>query len=163
MTALQRSKTAASVRAAEMRVWLCAGALVLAGCGEDSPAPDAALSDTAGAAVVEAPAPAPAVALLDGTDMPIEAFRGGWLFVNYWAEWCAPCRAIAPIVKELAGEYEGKVRIVKMNIDDNRQVATQFGIMSIPTVLLFKDGEVRNTFVGLSGKDKFAGALDELL
>ena len=116
MTALQRSKTAASVRAAEMRVWLCAGALALAGCGADSPAPDAALSDTAGAAVVEAPAPAPAVALLDGTDMPIEAFRGGWLFVNYWAEWCAPCLEEIPELNHLHAS-SAEVFVLGINFD----------------------------------------------
>lgn len=85
------------------------------------------------------------------------------VLVDFWAEWCQPCKMLSPTMDEIADEYEGRAKITKMNIDDNQQVATKFGIMSIPTVLLFKGGEVQNTFVGLSGKEKFTGALDELL
>jgi len=85
------------------------------------------------------------------------------VLVDFWAEWCQPCKMLSPTMDELADEYAGRAKVTKMNIDDHRQVATQFGIMSIPTVLLFHNGEIKNTFVGLSGKDKFAGALDELL
>ncbi len=85
------------------------------------------------------------------------------VLVDFWAEWCQPCKMLSPTMDEIADEYAGRAKVTKMNIDDNRQVATQFGIMSIPTVLLFQNGEVKNTFVGLSGKDKFASALDELL
>ena len=85
------------------------------------------------------------------------------VLVDFWAEWCRPCKMLSPTLDEIASEYVGRAKVTKMNIDDNRQVATQFGIMSIPTVLLFQNGEVKNTFVGLSGKDKFTGALDELL
>ena len=85
------------------------------------------------------------------------------VLVDFWAEWCQPCKMLSPTMDELADEYAGRAKVTKINIDDNRQVATQFGIMSIPTVLLFHNGEIKNTFVGLSGKDKFTGALDELL
>ena len=89
------------------------------------------------------------------SDMPV--------LVDFWAEWCQPCKMLSPTLDEIADEYVGRAKVTKMNIDDHRQVATQFGIMSIPTVLLFQNGEVKNTFVGMSGKDKFTGALDELL
>ena len=87
----------------------------------------------------------------------------GPVLVDFWAEWCQPCKMLSPTMDELADEYAGRAKVTKMNIDDHRQVATQFGIMSIPTVLLFHNGEIKNTFVGLSAKDKFTGALDELL
>jgi thioredoxin 1 len=61
--------------------------------------------------------------------------------VDFWAPWCAPCRAIAPVVEELAGEYGGRVGFVKVNVDENTMVATEYGIRSIPTLLLFKDGK----------------------
>ena len=85
------------------------------------------------------------------------------VLVDFWAEWCQPCKMLSPTMDEIADEYAGRAKVTKMNIDDNRQVATQYGIMSIPTVLLFHNGEMKNQFVGLAGKDKFTGALDELL
>ena len=85
------------------------------------------------------------------------------VLVDFWAEWCQPCKMLGPTMDEIADEYNGRAKVTKMNIDENREVATKFGIMSIPTVLLFKDGDIKNTFVGLSAKDKFTGALDELL
>ena len=85
------------------------------------------------------------------------------VLVDFWAEWCQPCKMLSPTMDEIADEYAGRAKVGKINIDDHRQVASQFNIMSIPTVLLFQGGELKNTFVGLSGKDKFTGALDELL
>ena len=85
------------------------------------------------------------------------------VLVDFWAEWCQPCKMLAPTLDEIAEEYSGRAKVTKMNIDDHKDVAVKFNIMSIPTVLLFKDGELKNQFVGLSGKDKFTGALDELL
>ena len=83
------------------------------------------------------------------------------VLVDFWAEWCQPCKMLSPTMDEPRRRVRRSAKVTKMNIDDHRQVATQFGIMSIPTVLLFHNGEIKNTFVGLSGKDKFAGALDE--
>ena len=87
----------------------------------------------------------------------------GPVLVDFWAEWCQPCKMLSPTMDEIADEYAGRAKVGKMNIDDHRQVASQFNIMSIPTVLLFQGGELKNTFVGLSDKGKFTGALDELL
>lgn len=68
--------------------------------------------------------------------------------VDFWAEWCAPCKAIAPLIDQLAAQYEGKVRVGKLNIDDNQQVAQQFRIASIPTLIVFKGGKVVNQVIG---------------
>ena len=76
------------------------------------------------------------------------------VLIDFWATWCAPCRAIAPAVEQLAGEYEGKVKIVKVNIDENPRTPTQYEVRSIPTLLLFKDGKVLGQIVGAVGKPK---------
>ena len=82
------------------------------------------------------------------------------VLVDFWAEWCGPCRMLAPVIDELAGEYEGRARIGKLDVDSNREVATQFGIMSIPTVLILKNGEIAKKFVGIAQKGDIAEALD---
>ena len=74
------------------------------------------------------------------------------VLVDFWAEWCGPCRAIAPILDELAGETTGKIKIVKVDVDNNHQIAGDFGIRSIPTLLLFKNGVVQQQMVGAMNK-----------
>ena len=83
--------------------------------------------------------------------------------VDFWAPWCAPCRAIAPVVGELAAEYEGRVGFVKVNVDENTRVATEYGIRSIPTLLLFKDGKPMTQIVGLRSKVELKKHLDTAL
>ena len=85
------------------------------------------------------------------------------VIVDFWAEWCAPCRAIAPIVKELAGEYEGKVKIVKMNVDESPQTPGTYGVRSIPTVLAFQNGEVVQQLQGARPKAAFEEMISKLL
>ncbi|HPN18998.1 MAG TPA: thioredoxin, partial [Chitinophagales bacterium] len=70
----------------------------------------------------------------------------------FWAEWCGPCRLIGPVVEDLSKEFEGKATIGKLNVDDNREIAAQYGIMSIPTLLIFKNGQIVDKHVGVASK-----------
>ena len=86
-----------------------------------------------------------------GSDVPV--------LVDFWAEWCGPCKMITPVLEEIAEEQDGKVRIAKLNIDDNLDVTRRYEVMSIPTLILFKDGEVQKRFVGAKPK---AALLEEI-
>ena len=85
------------------------------------------------------------------------------VLVDFWAEWCGPCKMIAPILDEIASEHAGKIRIAKLNVDDNPDVARRFDVMSIPTLLVFHGGEVRKRLVGAKGKSQLLQELDEFL
>lgn len=89
--------------------------------------------------------------------------KGGVAVVDFWAVWCGPCRALAPHVDALASEYEGRARFYKMDVDANQEIPANLGIMSIPTVIFFKDGQVAQKSVGLRSKDQLAKILNELL
>ena len=82
------------------------------------------------------------------------------VLVDYWAEWCGPCKMIAPILDEIASEYNGKVRIAKLNIDDNPQTPPKYGIRGIPTLMLFKGGNVEATKVGALSKSQLTAFID---
>jgi len=82
------------------------------------------------------------------------------VLVDYWAEWCGPCKVIAPILDELAKDYEGKVNIAKLNIDNNQNTPAKYGIRGIPTLMLFKDGNVIDTKVGALSKSQLIAFLD---
>ena len=82
------------------------------------------------------------------------------VLVDYWAPWCGPCNMIAPILDEIAGEYEGKVRIVKVNVDDNQATAAKYGVRGIPTLSLFKNGQLVATKVGALAKSQLTAFLD---
>lgn len=82
------------------------------------------------------------------------------VLVDFWAPWCGPCRMIAPMVEELAGEYQGTVKIGKVNIDDAQGLAQNYGVSSIPTLMIFKGGEVVDRFVGVQPKNRLQQALD---
>ncbi len=85
------------------------------------------------------------------------------VLVDFWAEWCQPCKMLAPTIDELAAEYDGKVKVGKVDTDANREVSVQFGISAIPTVILFKDGEIQKKFVGLTPKEQFKESIDGLV
>jgi thioredoxin 1 len=85
------------------------------------------------------------------------------VLVDYWAEWCGPCKMIAPILDEIAPDYVGKLKITKLNIDENPKTPPKYGIRGIPTLLLFKDGEVLNTKVGALSKSQLTAFLDSNL
>lgn len=85
------------------------------------------------------------------------------VLIDFWAVWCGPCKMIAPIVEELAGEYEGKIKIGKLDVDNNPNVAMKFGIRSIPTLLIFKDGKVVDQIVGAVPKPQIVSKLEAQL
>ncbi len=85
------------------------------------------------------------------------------VLVDYWAEWCGPCKMIAPVLDEIAGEYAGKLTVAKLNIDDNPNTPPRYGIRGIPTLMLFKDGEVEATKVGAVSKSQLTAFIDSNL
>ncbi|WP_296508599.1 thioredoxin TrxA [Rhodoferax sp.] len=85
------------------------------------------------------------------------------ILVDYWAEWCGPCKMIAPILDEVSAAYEGKLQIAKMNVDENRDIPAKFGIRGIPTLMLFKDGNLAATKVGALSKAQLIAFIDQQL
>ena len=102
---------------------------------------------------------------LEVTDANFEELvnSGKPMVLDFWAEWCGPCRMVSPIIDELATEYEGRVTIGKMDVDNNNDVVAQFGIRNIPTVLFFKDGKLVDKQVGAAQKSAFVAKIDALL
>ena len=85
------------------------------------------------------------------------------VLVDFWAVWCGPCKAIAPIIEEIANDYDGKVKVGKVDVDNNNQVAMKYGIRSIPTLLLFRGGEVVDQVIGNVGKESIESMLNKVL
>lgn len=84
------------------------------------------------------------------------------VLVDFWAEWCMPCQMVGPIVEELAEEYKDKLKVGKVNVDENAKVPASFSVMSIPTLMIFKDGKPHKTMVGVQSKDALKAAIDEV-
>jgi len=83
--------------------------------------------------------------------------------VDFWAPWCGPCRAIAPVLDEIAEEYKGKVKVAKVNVDENRKLAGNHGVQSIPTMILFKNGKAQDKLIGLVPKERLKELMDKAL
>ncbi len=82
--------------------------------------------------------------------------------VDFWAAWCGPCRTVGPVVEELAGEYKGKIKVAKLDVDSNKEVASKYGVRGIPTLMLFKDGQVVDQIVGAVPKSRIKELLDKV-
>ncbi len=87
----------------------------------------------------------------------------GVALVDFWAEWCGPCKMLAPVIEEIAKEFEGKAKICKLNVDESQKVASEFKIMAIPTIILFKDGKQVDRLVGLQSKQNLVKRINQLL
>lgn len=85
------------------------------------------------------------------------------VLVDFWAEWCGPCRMVGPVIEEISNDYEGKAVVAKMDVDSNQEFAAKFGVRNIPTILFFKDGEMVERKVGVAPKDDYTNVLDSLL
>jgi len=92
-----------------------------------------------------------------------DVVKEGIVLIDFWAPWCGPCRMQGPIIEALAEAYAGKVTVAKCNVDESRQTAASLGIQSIPTVILYKDGEVVERFVGVTAEEKLRAAIDKYL
>ena len=103
------------------------------------------------------------IALTDETFEAEVIKAEGAVLVDCWAEWCGPCRMLTPIIEEVASEYEGKAKVCKLDTDANQKTSAQFGVTAIPTIIIFKDGEIAEQMVGVQSKSALTDALDKAI
>lgn len=100
---------------------------------------------------------------LNSANFPTEVLKSTTpVLVDFWAEWCGPCKMIAPLLDELAGEFDGRVKIGKVNIEEDQALASEYGVRAIPTLLIFKDGQVAEQIVGMRSKRDLKSSLDKV-
>lgn len=105
-----------------------------------------------------------AVKVIEEKDFEREVLKSDKpVFVDFYADWCGPCRMVAPVIDELSLEYDGKLKFVKINVDYAQNVALRYGIMSIPTLIIFKDGKPAKTFIGAASKGQYVRMINEVL
>jgi len=100
---------------------------------------------------------------LDGQTVSLESLRGRYVMLNFWATWCGPCRSISPIIEELAKEFGGRVKVTKLNVDENPGTPSQYGVRGIPTLILFKEGKVLDQIVGAVPKARLKALIEKAL
>ena len=104
-----------------------------------------------------------AVNHFDDVSFKEAAGKGGVMLVDFWADWCGPCRMLAPIIDELAKDYDGQVLVGKVNVDDEPELAAEYGVMSIPNIVILKDGKEADRLIGVQPKGNFTAKLDAVL
>ncbi len=92
-----------------------------------------------------------------------EAIKSGVTLVDFWAPWCGPCQMLGPVIEEIATELKDQANVYKLNVDDNPNISGRFNVMSIPTIMLFKDGEVVDTMIGVQHKDAYVNAIKKAI
>jgi thioredoxin 1 len=104
----------------------------------------------------------PDIVILNGSNFDQEITRrdGGPILVDFWAEWCGPCRLMAPVLDKVATRYRGKARVGKVDVDQNQTLAARYGVLSIPTLILFKEGKILEQTVGTTSEDRLAQLID---
>ncbi|NLV17216.1 MAG: thioredoxin [Syntrophomonadaceae bacterium] len=102
-----------------------------------------------------------AVSKFDGNNFELEVLKSDQpVLVDFWASWCGPCRMVSPVIEEMAGAYDGRLKVGKLNVDENQALATRYQVMSIPTLVMFKDGVEVNRMVGFRGKPHLQQFID---